>query len=449
MQDWRQACGDKLKLWWEAAKIVKSGDKVVANLTGAQPVTLMWALQARKDDLEGVRIYTDFSRSYPCLEWGWEAPCSLNNLFVHRISRQAVRERRMEFVLFMGGLGARPGSVFHGADVGMIKVTPPDTEGYCSFGPEVWFAHTIVKNSRIVIAEIDPQMVWTCGDKVHISEIDFFVEKDPAIQESLARKTADVRQIPLPPLDESERASVVGANIASLIHDGDTIQVGTGTPSESVMEFLRDKNDLGIDSEMVFPAVIDLIKMGVVTNKRKERDRGKTTCTAVYTYEDDPRTPATLEYVNRNPTFQLYDFIDLVNVSRLSSISNLVSINTILGIDLFGQAIVSHLGAEPLSGLGGQFDYIIGSQHSEGGKGISALISVAKQGSRSRIVPQFEAGQVISIPSYCSEYIVTEHGVVNLQGRNRRETAEAIISIAEPKFREELKSAAKRFFTEP
>lgn len=446
MKDWRKVYQDKVKLPEEAVKIVKSGDRVMISGAGANPLTTMLALQNRRDELRNVKVFMDFSLYMPWLQPGWENSFSLSTYFIFPASAPAIRERRMEYIPITSGFIGLPHSPYEGADVGIIKVTPPNSRGYCSFGPEIWQGPIIAKSSAFVIGEVYPDLVWTYPEKVHISDIDALVETNPNINERFSLKTSDVRKIPLPPPDEAERASVVGVHAADLINDGDTIQIGTGTASEAIAEMLGDKNDLGIDTELVPPGTFDLIKNGIVTNKRKNQNRGKTVCSAVYTYEDDPRTPEILEYINRNSTFELRRVDYICNIPRIARNNNQVAINTALGLDLLGQAMIDHRATEPQSGIGGQFDYCIGAQLSNGGRSITALLSVYKQGTKSRIVPQFETGTVIGLPCYCIEYLVTEHGIVNLRGKTRRERAQAIISIAEPKFKEELESAAEKLF---
>jgi acyl-CoA hydrolase len=190
---------------------------------------------------------------------------------------------------------------------------------------------------------------------------------------------------------------------------------------------------------------MELMKAGNVINKGGTRP-GKTVATAIWVYEDDPRQEEIFKYVNRNKSFELLNLADQCSIPRIAKVDNLVAVNTVIGIDLHGQVMVDHLFNVPISGLGGQFDYVMGSQCARGGRSVSALISVAKEGRISRIVSEFPKGTVIGLPSNMIEYLVTENGIVNLRGKNKRERADAIISVADPRFRDELRDAAKRLF---
>jgi len=160
----------------------------------------------------------------------------------------------------------------------------------------------------------------------------------------------------------------------------------------------------------------------------------------------DPSTPPALQFVDNNPMFEFRDISYIANVPRVASNDNLVAINAVMAIDLIGQAVIDSLGSVPLSGPGGQPEYLIGSHYSQGGRAISTITTTAKGGTISRIVPQLEKGAMVAIPSFYMDYLVTEYGVVNLENKSRRERAEAIISIAHPDFQPELRKAAKKLF---
>jgi 4-hydroxybutyrate CoA-transferase len=445
MNSWQNAYKKKLVSAEQVANLVRSDQRILLN-SFSVPMSAIAALEKRNGELRNVRIYANFTRDYKLLQPEWENSFALNATFVTRYSRAGIMERRINFVPFSYGLAARPNSFVWGNDFGLIKVTPPDKDGYCSFGPQVWFGMLIVNGSQTVIAEVDPEMAWTYGERVHVSDIDFFVERDPSVEEQYRIKSTDTRPQYLTPPDEQEKASVIGSLIASeLIHDGDTIQVGIGTPSEMVLQFLSGKSNLGIDSELVYPQMLELMKSGIVTN-RGSAHPGKTVATAVWVYEDDPRQEEVFKFVNRNKSFELLNLADQCSIPRIAKVDNLVAVNTVIGVDLHGQAMVDHLFNTPISGFGGQFDYVMGAQCAKGGRSVAALISVAKQGTISRIVSEFPKGTVIGLPPNMIEYLVTENGIVNLRGKNKRERAEAIISIADPRFQDGLRDEAKRLF---
>ena len=445
MSNWQELYRGKFVSAEKAANLVKSGQRILIN-SFSVPMGVIAALEKRKNELNNVKVYANFTRDYKWLQPEWDNAFDLNATFVTRYSRQGIMEKRIDFIPFSYGLAGRPNSFVWDNDFGYIKVTPPDRYGYSSFGPQVWFGNLIVKGSRIIVAEVDAEMPWTYGERVHVSDISYFVERDRAAEAQYMIKSSDARPQYQTPPDEQEKAQVIGSLIATeLIRDGDVLQVGIGTPSEMSLQFLDGKNDLGIDSELVYPQMMELMKSGNVTNKGGAHP-GKTLATAIWVYEDDPRQEEVFKYVNRNKSFKLLNLADQCSIPRIAKVDNIIAVNTVIGIDLHGQAMLDHLFNVPISGFGGQFDYVMGAQCAKGGRSVSALISVAKEGKISRIVPEFPKGTVIGLPPNMIEYLVTENGIVNFRGKNKRERAEAIISIADPRFKDELKDAAKRLF---
>ncbi|MFC1926160.1 acetyl-CoA hydrolase/transferase family protein [Chloroflexota bacterium] len=446
---WQDKYKDKLISVEQAAKVVKSGD-MVSFAFRDYPRDILFALAERKDELRGVTIQSVSTEPYPWLQPGIEDSFKVVDYFpIRGFSRDGVWERRIDWAPWIGGLGAEPnrykaepsrGKEFLYADVYMLKLTPPNEQGYCSFGCTLFYNPSAVRTAKIVIAEIDPKMIWTYGDYVHVSELDHLVEITPQDFDPYSVS------LPLPPADEAEKAAVIGANIASLVRDGDTIEVGTGTASEAVHEFLGSKNDLGLDTEVIYSKTLNLIKSGVITGKNKNVDRGKHrgTCIAVYPWDEDMQ--GCLAFADHNPTLEMWGSERQLNLARLANVENLVAINNAVSIDLLGQAVIDHLGVLPFSGVGGQLEFAIGAHYGKGSRSITALMSTAKEGAASRIVPQHEFGSVIQLPMVYIDYLITEHGIVNLECKSRRERAEAIISVAAPKFREELMTAAKKLF---
>lgn len=444
--DWKERYADKLISIEDAARLVKSGD-VVAWPTSSQPREIGLALARRKDELRGVTLVSAWTQSYPWLDAGMEDSFYVKEVFGYRdTSRAGLRERRIDWLPWLPGLcngvwegEEGRGRVLHFADITFVTLTPPNKNGYCSFGHDLWNTPTMVRTAKTAVAMIDPNRIWTYGEHIHVSELDYLVEAPAA-------ETGIERVMPLPAEDEVGLAEVIGAHIASLVNDGDTIQVGTGTAAEAVWSFLGDKNDLGVDTEMIYPPTIDLVKAGVITGKRKNINRGKVISTALWTYVGDPRTPPVLDYVDHNPTFEFHEITYVDNPIRIAGNDNMVSINNLLAIDLLGQGVVTHLGPVPICGPGGQVEYTIAPHYSRGGRSISALISTALRGTVSRIVPQLEPGTAIMVPMVYIDYIVTEHGITNLANKSLRERAEALISVAHPDFRPELRKAARRMF---
>jgi len=445
---WQDQYADKIKTPEEAARLVKSGDKVVvANLL--QPITTCMALAKRKDELEDVLLLAHWNNDFPWFQKGWEKSFQIHSAFILRPTREGHKEKRFDFVASIFGIsnGERHNEylrsgIYPGADVYIVQVSPPDKNGWCSFGYHVWWSPTAVKTAKLVIAEVVPDFVRTYGGNlVHISDLDVLVENIVPVGVNEI-----IHDLPIPHVEDWEKTQVIGALIAEQVKDGDTVQIGTGTASEAAWDFFDSKNDLGIDSEIIHIQAIDLIKSGNITGKRKNINTGKTLATGLVIYPGNPKNAVALDYIDMNPAVELWDVSHICNVPRIAANDNMVTINTAAGIDLNGQVTISHLGPMPISGPGGQVEYTIGSHYSKGGRSFLALLSTAKNGAVSRIVPHFEPGTVTMLPNVYVDYLVTENGIVNLEGKSDRQRAEAIISVAHPDFQPELRKAAQKMF---
>ncbi len=443
---WNDNYKGKLVSAEEAVKVVKSGDRV-GMPSFSPPRDLGLSLAARRNELRNVTLVSNWTQWFPWFQPGWEESFRVLVPFVLRQTREGVHERRLDFVPYLFGLengwrqagGTRKGNYPY-TDVFMLKVTPPNKNGYCSFGHFPLYSPVAARTAKTVIAEVDPFMPWTFGECIHISQIDFLVEPQP-------KKKKEKPPLPIPPEEEAGIASVIGSHVADLIRDGDTLQVGSGTASEACMEFLSTKNDLRVYSEVIFPQMIDLMKAGVIKGSNQHfLPEQKVICTGMVVYEADPKFREWLDYLDCNPAFDFRDVSRVCNVPDIAANDNMVTVNNALSIDLLGQIVVDYLGDVPLSGVGGQVEFTIGSHYSRGGKTITVLPSTAKGGTVSRIVPKFVAGTQVAIPGHYLDYLVTEYGVVNLEGKGRRERAEAIISVAHPDFQAELRQAAKSRF---
>jgi acyl-CoA hydrolase len=320
-------------------------------------------------------------------------------------------------------------------DVFLGIVSPPDDHGYCSFGGNLWYHKELAQNAKVFIAEVDPSYIRTYGDNfIHISEIDYLVpETEPF---SLPARHPTMQE-------ESGVVEVIAAHAAGLVRDGDTIQMGVGAIAELAAEFLQDRNDLGIHSEAVFSPMLELVRRGVVTGKYKTMHRGKVVAAMLGMMGPNDED---LKYAHNNPVLELYSVTYVNSVPLIAGQFRQVAINNALAIDLTGQVTGSSLGPTMYSGLGGQFSFSIGAMYSPGGRSIVTLPATARGGTVSRIVPQLAAGTIVSVPRYFVDYVITEYGITNLQGRTQRQRAEALIEIAAPDFRPELRKAAKGLY---
>ena len=262
-------------------------------------------------------------------------------------------------------------------------------------------------------------MPYTYGNGINLKDIDYIVEKDEPL-------------IELQPPKIGETEHKIGEYVASLIHDGDTLQLGIGAIPDAVLSFLGDKKDLGIHSEMFSDGVVDLARKGVITNKKKTIDQGKfVSCFLM-------GTKKLYDFVNNNPDV-LMERVDYTNDPFVvAKIDNIISINSAMQVDLMGQVNAEMIGYKQFSGVGGQVDFVRGASRAKGGKAIIAMPSTAGHGKISKIVPLLDEGAAVTTSRNDVDYIITEFGIAPLKGRTLRQRAIALIKIAHPDFREGL-----------
>ncbi len=449
---WQDKYKDKLLSAEQAAKLVTSDSEVLFSMMN-QPRDIGLELAKRYKELKNVTITSHWVEDYPFLH-PRENPemakaFNIQDGFPLKHTRKEVQEHRIDWRPTVFGLsdGVRQlddnrGRLYHFKDFFFLKLTPPNSEGDCCFGHQTWFSPTACKTAKVIIAEIDPAIPWVNGEYINIDRIDYLVEA-PAEEDAV--KGGD--HAPATSVEDWELSQVIGVNIAMLINDGDTLEIGTGTASEGVISFLEDKNDLGIDTELTFRQLIEMKQRGIITDNNKNVDRGKSVCSSFRTYTGaDSRVPEALKYITNNPAFEFRDISYMCNVPRIAQQNNMVAINNGLAVDLLGQMVVTHVGAMPIGSPGGSLEYSLGAHYSKGGRSIFALQSTALSGKASRIVPRLQPGAAVGVPMFYADYIVTEYGVANLDCKNIRERAEALISIAHPDFQDELREAAKEMF---
>jgi 4-hydroxybutyrate CoA-transferase len=435
----------------QAAGLVTSGSDVAFSMMD-QPKDIILEIAARYKELENVTLTShwveDYDFLHPSQHPEMASAFSIKDPMTLRTTREEVRNKRIDWKPTVFGLSngerqmnADRGRLYHYKDFFYFKLTAPDEDGRCSFGPYPWWTPSACRTAKVKIAEIDPRLPRVYGETVSLDEIDYLVGAPDPVK---FKKKETLGLTPSP--EEWEISQVIGANAASLVRDGDTVQVGVGTAAEAIIHFLADKNDLGVDSEVIYAQTVDLVKRGIITGSRKNVDPGKATAACLQIYGDDRTSLEALAAVTENPLFEFRDISTQCNVRRIASQDNMVAINNILSVDLLGQVVITHLGDTPITGPGGQIDFCVGAHYSRGGRSISMLKSTALDGKVSRIVPKFEAGTVVAIPMFYLDYLVTEFGIANLDCKSRRERAEAVISVAHPDFQPELRHAAREMF---
>ncbi len=420
----------------EAVKSIKSGYNIVIQPGCACPNELVRALVDRKDELKDVTLYHILIvGSIPYINLGMEKHFKHKAFFIGANTRQAVNEGRAEFIpIFLSEVPLlfKLGRIK--SDVALLNVSPPDEHGFCSYGVDVGTIKTPAEKSKIIIAQVNKNMPRALGDSfIHINKINYIVEYDEPIKE-LPQVDPDTAPEVLAVFDK------IGKNVADLIEDGSTLQMGIGAIPDSVMKYLHDKKDLGIHTEMFSDGIIDLVEEGIINGEKKTLHPGKIIAGFVL------GTQRVYDFIDNNPVIEFHPQEYVNDPFIISKNNKMVAINSAIEVDLTGQVCSDSIGTKFYSGIGGQVDFIRGAAHSEGGKPIIAIPSTTKDDSISRIVPTLKTGAGVVTSRGDVDYIVTEYGAVNLWGKTIQERAKALISIAHPKFRDELTKYAKEVF---
>ncbi len=425
---WLEQFRQKLVTAERAVEAVKSGDRVYIHPGCATPEILVQALMRRAPGLRDVEIVhmMTFGRA-DYVEPRYEGVFRHNALFMGGNVRAAVGEGRADYTpVFLGEIEDLFISRALPLDVVFMQVSPPDEHGYMSLGVGVDCTLTAARCASHVIAEVNRQMPRTLGDSfLHVGKVSAIVETShPLLEHKAEPFTALQRRI--------------AENVASLIPDGATLQMGIGGIPDAVLSCLRDKRDLGVHTEMCSDGVIPLIEAGVINGDKKTLHRGKVVTGFVL------GSKPLFDFIHDNPIFEFHPIAYTNDPFIIAQNEKMIAINSALQVDLTGQVCSDSLGVKPYSGFGGQVDFIRGAARSKGGKPIIALPSTAKNGTVSRIAAELDPGAGVVTSRADVHYVITEHGIAYLHGKNLRQRAEALIAIADPRFRDELHDFASR-----
>ena len=409
-------------------QLVSSGDRVFVHGGSAVPSSLLSALLGRSPELHDVELVHLHLNGAVAMALAAAAPnIRQRALFVDAGTRDAVATGAATYVpVFLSDVPRLFSTGRLPLDVALLHVSPPDAHGFCSLGVSVDCALAAARAARVRIAQVNPRMPRTHGDSfIHVGAFDAIVKVDEPLPEA-----------PSPAMSEDHRA--VGRNIAELIDDGATLQLGIGAIPNAVLAMLTSHRDLGIHSEVVSDGVLDLITAGVINGSRKTINRGK----LVVAFLNGSRR--LYDLADDNPMLEMRT-VDYTNDTRvILRLDNMVAINSALEIDLTGQVCAESLGTRMYSGVGGQMDFLRGAALSQGGHPVIALLSTAQGGQRSRIVPTLATGAAVTTTRAHVHWVVTEHGRVNLHGLDLAQRARALIGLAAPGFRDELSAEALR-----
>ncbi len=410
----------------QAVQVIQSGQRVFLTGNCSVPQVVLKALveHARNlHDVEIAQVLTVGAADYVNPEM--TGHIRVNTMFISADVREAVQDGRADFTpIFLSEI-PRLYSTELPLDVALIHVSPPDEHGFCSYGVEVGVTKTAAEVAKIVIAEINPRMPRTLGDSfIHVSKIDYIVEVDYRLPEFRMGEPSPIQQ-------------EIGRHIADMIEDGSTLQTGIGGIPDAVLQYLGDKKNLGIHTELFSDGIIDLVDRGIINNEAKTLHPGKIIAGFML------GTQRLYDFVHDNPIVELHPTEYVNDPFRIAQNDKMISINSALEIDLTGQVCADSIGPRFYSGVGGQVDFVRGAARSKGGKPIIALPATAKNDTISRIVWQLKPGSGVVTTRNDVHYVVTEFGVAYLHGKTIRERVRALINIAHPRFRDELEAKAR------
>ena len=413
---------------------LKSGNRIFIGSNAAVPNALVDHLienQSGLQDIEAVHILT-------LSENVWVEPkhadlFKVNVLFIGgKNVREAIAEGRADYTpCFLSEVPKLFQDQILPIDAALVMVSPPDELGYCSLGVSVDVVSAAVKSAKFVVAQVNQHMPRTSGHSfVHISQINAWIEEDQILPE-------------LPETTIDKVTEQLAQNVALLIKNGATLQLGIGKIPDAVLRYLTNHKDLGIHSEMISDGVVDLIKNGVINNRKKTFHKGKTVTTFCMGTQD------LYSFVNNNPHVEFYPSEHVNSPVNIARNDNMVSINSAIEVDLSGQVVADSIGYKFFSGIGGQVDFIRGAALSRGGRPIIALPSTTKGGKVSRIVAHLTEGAGVVTSRGHVHYVVTEYGIANLRGKSIRERALELIRVAHPDFRQQLLDEVRKHYWVP
>ncbi|MBQ8563547.1 MAG: acetyl-CoA hydrolase [Firmicutes bacterium] len=428
---WKQEYEEKLRTPEEAVKIVRDGDVVYIGTASSVACVLAEALYKRKDELENVPISSSIN---PWLLPFYTEPAggtfSVRTYFAGQAEREAMKHSNCECTSLHLSQVDRWCRQTSGITVAFLDVSPPDKYGFMSDGAFGTAMHGFIKDKADrVVLQVNKNAPYVYGQQnlIHISEADYVVEAEMNLGE--------VQDMPVDGV-----VKTISEYIVDEIPDGATIQLGLGGVSGAVGFGLEKKCDLGVHSEMMTNSMMHLMKKGIVTNKKKTFLPGKTVAAFSYGSRE------LYDFVDRNPEVMFAPYTYVNDPYIIGQNDKMMSVNTAMSIDLFGQVAADSMAGRQVSAVGGQVDFVRGAQLSRGGKSMIALPSTMKKGDtvKSKIMAAFPPGTAVTTSRQDVHYVVTEYGCVNLKPLTIQERARTLISLAHPDFRKELEEEAKK-----
>lgn len=412
----------------EAVRLIKSGDHVFIQGSTSIPEVLVEAMARRGNELRNVRLYQGFAVAKgpapycreECADAFYPDPCFISNSVREWIDKG----NGSTTPCFLGEVPRLFREGICPVDVCLLNCSLPDKNGYVSYGVSADLAYSAAESAKIVIAQINRRMPFSFGDPViHLSQLAAAVEVDDPLVE-----------VPTPEPTPAEIA--LGNNVAALIPDGATLQIGVGGIPNAIIRALAGHKHLGVHTEAMTDGLLPLMESGAIDNSMKRVMPGKSVASLAL------GSRRLYEFMDYNPDIIFKDVAWTNDPFRIAQNPKVMSINSCLEIDLTGQICSDSIGTHMFSGVGGQVDFVYGSSRSEGGKSFLTMLSTTRKG-MSKIKPVLTPGAGVVTTRYMAHYIATEHGCVCLRGKDLAERARLLISIADPSAREELERAAR------
>lgn len=426
--EWKKTYQERLRTAKDAAMCVKDGDRVFG---GSREAVAVLSELFRRQDLQDVTYYTGVINK-PKVFFGEDgeqrSSIRIEVGFMNSETARFMDEGRMGFLPIHYSGRYKKTRTLMNADVAIVNVSAPNESGYVSFGTSADVAGEIASETPFVIAEINPKMPFVVGSNLmHISQFDVIVEG-----EGYAPGISEVDTSP------NEIYDKVGGYLSELIEDGATLEIGIGRLNSAALWNLDSAKDLGIHTEIFGDVMLNWVKRGIVTNRKKTLDPDLNVCCMVVGSQE------LYDFAQNNPTLHMRNPNYIHNAAIIAQHHKMTAINNAINVDLLGQANAESLRGRQYSGMGGIGDFCRGATMCPTGKSIIVLESTTKNGKYSKIVPYFEPGTPVSVPRTDVEYVVTEYGVAKLAGATVPQRARELIKVAHPDFREELFQQAQK-----
>lgn len=439
--DWRKKYAEKVFSPEDAVADVQSGQSIAVGLLDGMPPSLCTALSNRANELEDVTVFHMVS-AFPWFSFNDGKAFRHVSPFLTNVDRGGVPEGTVDYLPAAIWRNGEPPYGVGPFNYHLCIVSPPDDDGFCSFGTSVWLNPTYAAHSDKVIAEVDETAIRTGGaNQIHVDRIAGLVDVDQTVGvkvKDAMRRAAERKD------EEIAQAEVICTLVGmELVNDGDTVQIGAGAISAALAPYLMHRQELGIHTELLTGGVAGLVEAGVATGSRKTLHPDKVVATGLALLDQQE-----VDFIDGNDTFELYDFTYTDDIAVLAKEPRLVAVNNAMQVDLTGQVNSEAIGPWPYTGPGGQTAFAVSAAHAKEGRSVIVVpSSYEKDGTRhSRVVAALDRGAPVTVPRSAVDYIVTEYGIATMRGKTLRERIGELIAVAHPDCQPQLKDDAKALY---